>query len=345
VRISVIVPCVNESAFVRAFLESVRAQRDVPGTLEVLVVDGMSDDGTRTTLAEFQSRGAITVLDNPARTVSAALNLGLAASTGDVVVRMDVHTTYADDYIGAAVDLLERSGADNVGGPWVAAGCSVRQRAIAAALSSLFGVGTNRGHNAAYEGEVDTVYLGTWRRRTLVDLGGFDETLVRNQDDELNFRIQLRGGRIWQSPRVRSWYAPRRSLTALFRQYLQYGFWKVPILLKHGRPASWRHVVPAAFILANGVMLIAACVYLITGWQTIGPLVGLWAAILAVYAFAVCAASIGAAARHGWALVAVLPLVFLTLHAAYGLGFLLGALWWGLLRHQRAPERLKVLTR
>ena len=141
-------------------------------------------------------------------------------------VRMDVHTRYAADYVAQCLHALERSGADNVGGPWRAEGRDGWPGAIAAAFQSRWVAGGARSRSLVYEGEVDTVYLGCWPRATFERFGGFDETLVRNQDDEHNLRIVLGGCRIWQSPAIRSMYSPRDSLAALWRQWLQYGYWK-----------------------------------------------------------------------------------------------------------------------
>ena len=168
---------------------------------------------------------------------------------------MDVHTFYAEDYIARCVETLEQTGADNVGGPWVACGTSYLQRAIAAAFQSRFCAGGAKSHNPAYEGQVDSVYLGCWRRETLDRIGWFDSTLERNQDDEWNLRLIRAGGRIWQSARIRSWYQVRPSLRTLARQYFDYGFWKVAVIRKHRRPASWRHFAPAMFLLLNIALL------------------------------------------------------------------------------------------
>ena len=167
-------------------------------------------------------------------------------------------------------------------------------------------------HDPAYEGEVDTVYLGCWRRDTFTRIGGFDESLERNQDDEWNLRLTLAGGTIWQDPRIRSWYSVRPSLRALWKQYFDYGFWKVAVIRKHGRPASWRHLAPGLFLLANVVLL---------------PLKPVLAAALdAPYLAASLVFSLAAAARSGWTLLPALPPVFAVYHFAYGLGFLRGCL-------------------
>src|SRR5262249_47183273 len=138
------------------------------------------------------------------------------------------------------------TGADNVGGAMRTRASGFVQEAISLAFHSPFSVGGARFHNVEYQGYVDTVPYGCWRKSKLLDLGLFDEELVRNQDDELNLKIIRRGGKIWQSSLIQSWYQPRTSLWALFCQQAQYGYWKVRVIQKHKLPASWRHVVPAA---------------------------------------------------------------------------------------------------
>ena len=224
----------------------------------MIVADGMSDDGTRAILEQFaKTEPRLKIVDNPNRIVSTGLNAALAVARGKVIIRMDAHTEFARDYVRSCLEVLEATGADNVGGPWVAKGSGQVGRAIAAAFQSPFAMGGARGHDPSYEGTVDTVYLGCWPRRVFDQIGLFDEELVRNQDDEFNLRLTEHGGRIYQSPRIRSWYTPRNSLRALLNQYKQYGYWKVRVIRKHQKPASIRHLVPAAF-MCSLVMLGAA---------------------------------------------------------------------------------------
>lgn len=321
--VSVIVPCRNERDHIEAFWRSVTAQCLPPGwALEVVIADGQSDDGTTEWLHEMARRdGRLVVIENPGRIVSTGLNRALAASHGEVVVRMDVHTTYAEDYIARCIEVLEATGADNVGGPWRAEGRSPVQRAIAAAFQSRWLAGGARSRQLNYDGWVDTVYLGCWPRRSFERFGGFDEQLVRNQDDEHNLRIVRGGGRVWQSSAIRSTYCPRASVGALFRQYLQYGYWKPFVMRKHRQPAAWRQLVPTGFVLALGAATVAAVL-----GQGLAPL----ALLAGGYAAAVVAASIVIAARAGWALLPHLPGVIAAYHLGYGFGSVLG--WWDVWR-------------
>ena len=197
------------------------------------------------------------LVDNPGRIVSTGLNACIARAQGEVVARLDIHTQFAPDYLARCIDTLERSGADNVGGPWVAQGTGPMGEAIAAAFQCRWVVGGARSRDQGYEGAVDTVYLGCWRREAFARFGLFDEALVRNQDDEHNLRLRLGGGRIWQSGTIRSVYHPRGSLRHLYAQQQQYGYWRPFVVRKHGQPGSWRQLVPLLFVttLALSVLL------------------------------------------------------------------------------------------
>lgn len=315
--VSVIVPVRREMAVIERFLASLAAQDAGDFEWEAIIADGMSDDGTVDVLAKWAQRWLkLTVIDNPRGYVSSGLNAAVLAARGDIIVRMDAHSEYAPDYLRQCIAVLQETGADNVGGPALTRATGWMARAIAAAYHSRFGSGGARFHDPNYEGPVDTVPYGCWRRATLERAGLFDESLVRNQDDELNLRIVRGGGRVWQSPRIRSWYWPRSSLRALFTQYFQYGLWKVAVIRKHRRPASWRHLAPGVCVLL-GVGLAMASVF----WRL--PLFVL-CGLAGVYAALSLVASVAAARRYGWDLLPALPVVFAVYQVAYGLGFLGG---------------------
>lgn len=309
--VSIVVPCRNEAGHVDIFLLSALAQQlDPADTLEIVIADGASDDGTRDALVAWQQREPrLRVIDNPARITSAALNRAVAAASGEFVVRMDVHTQYAPDYVAMCLAALRDTGATCVGGAWRPVGRGWPQAAIARAFESRFGSGGAASRRVDFSGEVDTVYLGAWRRDELLRLGGFDESLVRNQDDELALRIVRSGGRVWQSASIRSWYAPRASFTALCRQFYQYGYWKVPVIRKHRLPASPRHLVPFAFVATLGLLAIAGLMWPVA-WTAL-------AALLGVYALAAIGNALALSPRQApgiaWA--------FACMHLGYGVGF------------------------
>ena len=206
--------------------------------VQVVVADGMSDDGTRAVvdeLARAHPRHTVEIVDNPGRIVPTGFNAALARARGEVIVRVDGHTIIAPDYVAECVAALASSGADNVGGRMDAVGSGPVGEAIAIATSSPFGVGNSHFHYAHGQRWVDTVYLGAWPREVFGRIGSFDPEMVRNQDDEFNYRLTSAGGRILLTDRIRSRYFSRASLRTVFRQYRQYGTWKVRVLQKHPR--------------------------------------------------------------------------------------------------------------
>lgn len=333
--ISVIVPCRNEVQHIDSFLEGVCAQKLEAGDrLEVIIADGMSDDGTRERLSAWQTRMRdLVVIENTKKITSAALNGAIEKARGEFIIRMDVHTIYAPDYVSQCVRALKDTGATCVGGPWRPEGEHGLQRAIALAFSSRFGSGGAQSRRVDYTGPVDTVYLGAWRRKDLLRLGGFDETLVRNQDDELNLRILRSGGTVWQCAAIRSTYRPRASLAALFRQFYQYGYWKVPVIRKHRLPASARHLAPAAFLGAIALSLLTA---------PFAPYVGLAGCVLVAVYLAAAFASTLAIGEPGasWNIVRAL----MCMHFGYGLGFSHGILDF-MIRCRAPSEFVTRLTR
>ncbi|MDO5290675.1 MAG: glycosyltransferase family 2 protein [Pseudomonadota bacterium] len=335
--VSVIAPCRNERAHIDAFCDSALAQHLPEGwRMELLVADGDSDDGTRQRLDERAAQDArLRVIDNPRRIVSTGLNACLAHASGQVIVRMDIHTRFAPDYVAQCLAALARTGADNVGGPWVAQGQGGMGQAIAAAFQSRWVVGGARSRDVAYEGPVDTVYLGCWPRAALARFGGFDETLVRNQDDEHNLRIRLGGGRIWQSAHIRSTYAPRGTLRQLFAQQFQYGYWRPFVLRKHGQPGSWRQLVPMVFVAACTL-----CVGVAPWFHA--PLLALGLAY-GVYVLAASVLAARAALPPRWPLLARLPAVMAAYHLGYGLGTWRGL--WDAARGRQPAAQATRLTR
>jgi GT2 family glycosyltransferase len=250
--------------------------------------------------------------------VSTGLNAAIRAARGDTIVRMDAHTVYASDYVSQCLAVMSETGADNVGGPMQTTAKTYMERAIRAVFHSAFAVGGARSHHAGFEGYVDTVIYGCWKKSVFKRIGNFDEELVRNQDDEHNLRLTRAGGKIYQSTRIRSWYHVRGSLKALFRQYMQYGYWKVLVIRKHRAPASFRHLVPGLFL---GSLCLLGALGLF--WSA-----ALWGAVgLAVlYSAAALTASLVTAARTQWVLLPVLPIVVGCFHFGYGYGFLRGVL-------------------
>ncbi len=338
-RVSVIVPCRNEVAHIGPLLTSVLQQAaNAAFDVEVLVVDGASDDGTRGALRNFQHQyPMIRILDNPEQIVSTGLNRAIGEATGSIIVRMDAHTRYAPDYIAQCVRALDESGAANVGGPWIAKGDNYVSRAVALVFDSPLVSGGGKAHVKSYEGPVDTVYLGCWRKEIFQKYGLFDESLVRGQDNEMNLRILRGGGTVWQTPLICSRYVPRGTIASLFQQYSQYGYWKAAVIRKHRLPASLRQLVPGAF-LTSLVVLAAASPLSGTARLCLVSLLAAYGAAVAMATFAACRT------RQALSLLPVVPLVFGAFHFGFGYGFLRGVLDFYLLRRRSNPN-FESLTR
>jgi glycosyltransferase involved in cell wall biosynthesis len=317
--VTVIMPVRNEAAFIERSLGAVLDQ-DYPAELmEVLVADGMSDDGTRVAVADLARAHpdhTVEIVDNPGQIVPTGLNAALERSSGQVIVRVDGHCVIAPDYVTQCVTALADSGADSVGGRMDPVGSGAVAEAIALATSSPFGVGDSLFHYAEGEHWVDSVFLGAWPRKVFDRVGMFDPELVRNQDDEFNYRLRSQGGRILLTDRIRSRYYNRSSLRKVFRQYRQYGMWKVRVLQKHPRQMSTRHFVPPAFVVG------------LVGGAALAPasrvVRRLWLAGVGTWLLAALGVSTWIARRAGWRHLPVLPAVFAALHTGYGAGFLAG---------------------
>jgi glycosyltransferase involved in cell wall biosynthesis len=315
--VSVIMPVRNEASFIARSLTAVLTQEYPADLMEVIVVDGMSDDGTRELINALQAINKnLRLIDNPRMIVPAAMNLGIEQARGDVILRVDGHTIIASDYVRECVAALERSKASNVGGPMIAVSEGRFGRATALATSSPFGVGGARFHYSDREEWVDTVYLGAWPRDVFSRVGLFDEEQVRNQDDEFNYRLLSQGGRIFLSPRIKSRYYNRSTMVSLWRQYFQYGYWKVRVMQKHPRQMRLRQFIPPLFVLVTLLTALITPISTIFIWGFLG--------VLVAYLTVSLVASLLAGGE--WTSRFLLPAVFATLHFAYGSGFLVGLL-------------------
>ncbi len=259
-RISVIAPMRDEGSNVDAFVEDLAAQ-DFSGELEVLVADGGSTDGSaeRLLAAAERSQLPLRVLDNPEGWVSPGLNACIREAHGDLIVRLDCHSRYPPDYLRRCAEVAEQTGAWNVGGRVVPSGETGMERAVACAMDSPFGgIGWTRMNGESGPVEVDTVTFGAFRPEAFREAGLYDEELVRNQDDEFNLRLRGAGGRIMLDPDILIHYRPRGSLAGVWRQYFGYGFWKVPVMLKHRQVLTLRSLAPLVLVLSVAALAGAA---------------------------------------------------------------------------------------
>jgi glycosyltransferase involved in cell wall biosynthesis len=254
--VTIILPTLNEIDFIQSCLESLVAQ-DYPDIAEILVVDGGSIDGTRDLIVTFG--GKVRLVDNPGVIAAAAMNTGIGIMNTEIFVRADAHALYATDYVRCSVEAYSSNNAAVAGGPMRPLGTTPFGRAVAAVTTSPFGVGPGKFHYSEKLQEVDTVYLGTFNRKAVLAVGGFDEVNLHRglgEDQELNFRIRRAGGRIILDPRIHSTYFPRSTPTSLARQYHHYGICKVSTLAKHKTLPYWRPLVPAAMVLGSCLWVI-----------------------------------------------------------------------------------------
>jgi succinoglycan biosynthesis protein ExoA len=332
-KVSLLVAMRNEASHIERCLISMRAQDYPADSLEVLVLDGESDDGSRKVAERFcNGHPNWFVVLNPGRTQARGWNLGIERSCGDILGIVSGHAELAPTYVSQCVETLQRSGADLVGGPVHAVSAGRMGRAIALGTSAPFGTGGARFRYTESEEEVDTVFMGVCWREIYRRIGGFDEEMVRNQDDEFSYRLRKAGGRIVCNPAIQSRYYNRVTLGSLARQYFAYGYWKMQVMRRHPAQMQLRHFAPAAFV-ASLLGVAALGLAHPIGWRLAG-----WLA--AVYGLANLAAAICAARKGEWSSLPLLPVVFCTLHLSYGLGFLAGGARY-LLEGWRRREKLE----
>jgi succinoglycan biosynthesis protein ExoA len=272
--VSVILPILNEERYLRDSVTSILAQ-DYRGDFEVVLAVGPSRDKTREIADQLhQENSRVIVVDNPSGRTAAGLNAALEIARGSVIVRVDGHSQIPQNYITIAVELLQKTGAVNVGGMMAAEGVTKFEQAVAGAMRSPLGVGASRFHTGGEAGEVDTVYLGVFNKAALQAIGGFDERFTRAQDWELNFRLRANGGVIYFDPRLQVSYRPRPTITALAKQYFEYGRWRRVVSRRHKGTINYRYLAPpvalAGFLsslilgtLIHSIFFIPAAIYLL----------------------------------------------------------------------------------
>lgn len=307
--VSVILPILNEERYLRDAVYSILAQ-DYPGNFEIVLAVGPSKDKTREIADQLHLENSqVIVVDNPTGRTAAGLNEALAISRGSIVVRVDGHSQIPQDYITIAVGLLVTTNAVNVGGMMAAEGVTRFEKAVAVAMRSPLGVGSSRFHTGGEAGEVDTVYLGVFDKAALLAIGGFDERFTRAQDWELNFRLRSNGGVIYFDPRLQVSYRPRPTITALAKQYFEYGRWRRVVSRRHKGTINYRYLAPpfalSAFLaslilgsLVHSIFFIPAAIYILF--------------------VAVASATIARSLIQYIFLLTVIP----TMHFAWGAGFI-----------------------
>lgn len=314
--VSVIAPCRNEAAFIEKAVKTI-LRSDYPAELlELLVVDGMSTDGTREIVRKMAEQDdRVKLFDNPQRIIPVAMNIGIKASRGEYIIRIDCHSTFAPDYISKCIEVSQRTDADNVGGyiETLPGADTAVARAIATATSNRFGIGNSMFRLSGTEQEVDTVPFGTFRRELFDKVGLYDQRLVRNQDIELNARIRKAGGRIVISPDIKLGYYNRDTFRGLWQQSFNNALWNPYTLWLAGRGPSARHFIPLIFIL--GLIILLAGAFFLTFVK--------WALLVYVLFYLSVAFYFSIQSTRQINVSSLLVLwSFVTLHTAYGLGTL-----------------------
>jgi succinoglycan biosynthesis protein ExoA len=318
--VSIIVPCYNEESTIRHLLEAILAQTYPRAQMELVISDGLSTDRTRDVIAAFQKDHAdltVRVVDNLARTIPSGLNQAIRESRGEIIVRLDAHSMPIPEYVERCVTAHELGKGDNVGGVWeIRAGADTWvAKSISFAAAHPLGVGDAMYRLNAKAGAVDTVPFGSFRRSLVDRIGAFDETLLSNEDYEFNTRVRESGGTVWLDPSIRSVYFSRSTLWKLAAQYWRYGFWKFKMLQRYPHTLRWRQALPPLFVLSLFVLIVLSLLVEFARY--------ILAAQLFVYFFVLALAGLKLAIKKNTGFLLLgLPLAILTMHMAWGAGFL-----------------------
>lgn len=323
--VSIIVPCYNEEATIRHLLDSILAQTYPREQMELIISDGMSTDRTREVIAAFQKEHAdlaVRVVENSVRTIPSGLNQAIRESRGEIIVRLDAHSIPIPEYVELCVSAHQSGKGDNVGGVWeIHAGAETwMAESISLAAAHPLGAGDAQYRLNAKAGAVDTVPFGSFRRGLIDKIGGFDETLLANEDYEFNTRVRESGGMVWLEPSIRSVYFSRGTFGKLALQYWRYGFWKFKMLKRYPQTLRWRQALPPAFV-SGLIALIVLSLWIVSMRYIL-------AVLLFVYVISLGLAGLKLAIeKQKGFLLWGLPLAITTMHFAWGAGFL----WSGVL--------------
>ena len=315
IHVSIVIPCFNEEKYIGECLSSIVNQTYPQNLIEVIVVNGNSTDSSVNKIKEFDSKlSNLILLDNPKRITPVGLNIGVQQAKGKVIVILGAHSFVADDFIENAVKELNESDVDCVGGPITNKGTTFVGKAIALAMQSSFGVGNSLFRVSDKKQYVDTVAFGAYRREIFGKIGYFDETLTRNQDFEFNQRIIQSGKKILLTPKIRSFYYCRSSLSKLFKQYFLYGFWKGKVIKKNISFFKVRYQIPVLFVLTIIILGVGGLFHHFL-WCLLGFM-------LMIYLFLSLLVSIYLGMGKNQKYIPILPIVFTTLHFAFGFGLI-----------------------
>ena len=308
-EISAILPVLNEAKYLESAVNAILAS-DFAGALEVILAIGPSHDGTEEIAKKLASHDPrIVIVVNPTGRTAAGLNIAVAAARYSIILRVDGHSQIPNNYVSLAYQILQSTGAVNVGGVMAAVGQSIFERAVARAMRSPFGVGTSRFHTGGKAGAVDTVYLGVFRKEALLAVGGFDERFTRAQDWELNFRLRASGGLVYFDPRLVVTYRPRSTVKALAKQYFEYGRWRRVVSRRHEGTINYRYLAPPFTVVATLLSLLFGFFFS-----------AIYCVPALIYGCFILIASFKISRSVGEFLA--MPLILLTMHFTWGTGFI-----------------------
>ncbi len=327
--VSIIIPCFNEEKYIHAMLTDVLCQDYPKNRMEIIISDGMSSDNTRDIIAQFMKEDSRIIFMNNLMTIQVtALNDMIKVAKGDVIIRMDVHSNYNADYVSRCIEVLEKTGADNVGGAARPRAVNTFQRALCTSLASPLAVGGAKYRSADAEGFVDTVPFGAFRRSVFEKVGLFDRNAITNEDSELNQRIAKAGGKIYLSKNIVMHYYPRNSIFGLIKQYFRYGKGRARTMLMHRGLPKVRPMVPFSFVIFS-ILLIA-----IPHCRPISPWIfGMYAALTGLEALRISGLYNILRTLIVWA-------IFPSLHISHGVGFAVGLIKYLLYPDWSEPELL-----
>ena len=318
--VTIIAPCRNEAGFIERTITTILGNDYPADLIELLIVDGMSTDGTRDIVQKIAEKDQrIKLLDNPNRIVPTAMNIGIRTAKGEYIIRIDCHSAFSSNYISKCIEVSKRTGAANVGGYWeTMPGADTKTaKAIAAATSSKFGVGNAAFRIGGHECEADTVPFGTYRKAIFETVGYYDERLVRNQDIELNSRIRDAGGKIIISPEIKLKYYNRATYRGIWQQSFNNGLWNPYTIWLVGSGLHLRHFVPMVFVFSVILLGLLSIFY----W----PFIILLGLDIFTYSFAAIYFAINTGKKRNVSMIRVFAAYFI-LHIAYGIGSLWGVL-------------------
>jgi len=325
--VSLVIPTLNEEKYLEQTILSLLSNDYPLNKFEILIIDGLSKDNTVVIAQKLAKKFSnIKLMSNSKIYQSAALNMGIKESKGDFIIRADAHAIYDKNYIKSTINLLQKNEYANVGPVQVSTGSTLVEKAIAKAMNSKIGMG-----NAKYRldkrevFEVKSVWLGAWKKETLIKINGFNENLPISEDFDLNYRLRRLGGKIAASNSIKALYLVRKSLTGLFKQFYKYGFWKIKFLIMHPKEFQLRWLAPPIFVCSLFFSIVLSVLSQFIFWSIMLPIIYLFGLFSITFYFMIKSNSL-----KDLLSCMILYLIFPIIHISWGIGFLYGFFYWNI---------------